>query len=54
MADRIDLATSGQQEIVASANLPEFHGEPFARILIVQAQQNAMLLVTRDANIAVY
>ena len=41
-------------EMIASTLLPTYHNDPFDRVLIAQAQQNNLILVTRDAAIQAY
>jgi PIN domain nuclease of toxin-antitoxin system len=41
-------------DIVAAAKLPLFHGDPFDRMLIAQAQRHALTLATKDPEIARY
>jgi PIN domain nuclease of toxin-antitoxin system len=43
-----------QPGIVAAANLPPHHADPFDRMLIAQAQAYTLTLVTKDAEIAKY
>lgn len=38
----------------ASARLPALHADPFDRLLLAQAQQEPMALLTRDAQLATY
>jgi PIN domain nuclease of toxin-antitoxin system len=42
------------QHGLAVANLPLHHRDPFDRLLIAQAQQERLMLVTADARIAAY
>lgn len=35
-------------------SLPKIHGDPFDRLLICQAQEESLTLVTRDENIPKY
>lgn len=37
-----------------AGSLPEFHGDPFDRMLVAQAQVEGLTLVTADANILQY
>ena len=39
---------------LAVADLPQLHGDPFDRLLIVQAQSLGLRLVTADAQLAEY
>jgi len=41
-------------DMVASALLPRHHGDPFDRMLIAQAQTNALSIVTIDSKIPLY
>jgi len=38
----------------AAAALPRHHGDPFDRVLVAQAQLEALILVTRDRRLALY
>ena len=41
-------------EMIASAKLPDFHKDPFDRLLIVQANHRNVSIVTKDMNIPQY
>ena len=41
-------------EMIKSAQLPDFHKDPFDRLLIVQTNNNNATLVTKDSNIKKY
>ena len=41
-------------EMIESVQLPDFHKNPFDRLLIVQAINNKATLVTKDTNIQKY
>ncbi len=41
-------------DILAAANLPQYHADPLDRILIAQAQANDFVLVTKDSKISQY
>ena len=43
-----------QEDIIASANLPRHHADPFDRMLIAQAQARSLHLVTKDSKILLY
>ncbi|MGH2844021.1 MAG: type II toxin-antitoxin system VapC family toxin [Solirubrobacteraceae bacterium] len=51
--DAVSLAIE-QSHAVAVASLPRLHGDPFDRMLVVQAQIERMAVVTGDARIAQY
>lgn len=50
----IQLIDPTANEMIASTQLPQHHKDPFDRLLIAQAQQRNMHLVTRDRSIAMY
>ncbi len=50
----IQLINPNANEMIASAQLPQHHKDPFDRLLIAQAQQRNMTLVTRDRHITAY
>lgn len=63
LSETIDLQTSknGIQllsielgHILQLGNLPDFHRDPFDRLLIAQAQTESMLFLTRDSKIKQY
>jgi PIN domain nuclease of toxin-antitoxin system len=39
---------------IAAATLPPYHGDPFDRMLIAQAQSEGLTIVTRDERFAAY
>ena len=41
-------------EMIESVQLPNFHKDPFDRLLIVQANNKKAILVTKDPNIRKY
>jgi len=41
-------------DVVAVADLPRIHGDPFDRLLIAQATNRNIMLITADRNIARY
>lgn len=43
-----------KSEILAAANLPKHHRDPFDRMLIAQAQAHSLHLLTNDAEINLY
>ena len=47
-------ATPSATEMIESVNLPEYHRDPFDRLLIVQALRNNAFLITKDKHIARY
>jgi PIN domain nuclease of toxin-antitoxin system len=40
--------------MINSTLLPDHHKDPFDRLLVVQANQNSLLIVTKDKNIDKY
>ena len=59
LLDRAERAGFGWADLTAdnaldAARLPRHHGDPFDRLLVVQAQGEAATLVTRDARLAAY
>ena len=42
------------EHTMRAAELPRFHGDPFDRMLVAQAQIESLTIVTRDAAIARY
>jgi PIN domain nuclease of toxin-antitoxin system len=40
--------------MIRSVALPDFHKDPFDRLLIAQALQHSMILVSKDALVAQY
>ena len=43
-----------EDDIIASATLPQLHGDPFDRMLIAQARASSLELITKDSQIARY
>lgn len=41
-------------EMIESVHLPDYHKDPFDRLLIVQAKKNNAVLVTKDEHISKY
>ena len=41
-------------DMIASVRLPDYHKDPFDRLLIMQSINNTAILVTKDENIAKY
>lgn len=50
----LHLLNPAASEMSASTLLPSYHKDPFDRLLIVQAQQHALTLVTQDQIIPQY
>ena len=50
----IRLIEPSASEMIDSALLPDHHKDPFDRLLIVQANQNKFLIVTKDRDIHKY
>ena len=50
----IQLLDPSVSEMITSVVLPDHHKDPFDRLLIVQAQQNNLQMVTKDKRIGVY
>ena len=46
--------TPSAVEMIRSVALPDFHKDPFDRLLIAQARHHSMTLVTKDALVAQY
>ena len=46
--------TPSAVEMIRSVVLPDFHKDPFDRLLIAQALQHSMILVSKDALVAQY
>ena len=51
--DYAELSVTGQHA-AAVARLPDLHKDPFDRLLVAQASEEGMLLVTADATLASY
>jgi PIN domain nuclease of toxin-antitoxin system len=50
----INLLEPTCTEMIASTLLPDFHKDPFDRLLVSQARQNRLVLVTQDKRISEY
>jgi len=50
----IQMIEPSASEMIDSTILPDYHKDPFDRLLIAQANQNSCLLVTKDNNIYEY
>jgi len=50
----IRLIEPSVSEMINSTLLPDYHKDPFDRLLIAQANQNSLLIVTKDSNIDQY
>ena len=50
----IKILTPSASEMIESTLLPDYHKDPFDRLLITQAQRHAMMLVTKDSLIKNY
>ena len=50
----IRLMDPSAAEMINSTLLPDYHKDPFDRLLIAQANQNSLLIVTKDSNIDNY
>jgi PIN domain nuclease of toxin-antitoxin system len=48
-----ELAITGEHAL-ALENLPPLHKDPFDRLLLAQASAEGMMLLTADANVALY
>jgi PIN domain nuclease of toxin-antitoxin system len=51
---RFDLLSIGLQHALIAARLPPYHRDPFDRVMIAQAQQEDLTVVTRDSVFASY
>ncbi len=51
---RITLIEPDASEMIDSANLPDYHDDPFDRLLIAQAARHGAALVTKDHRIEAY
>ncbi len=51
---RITIIDPDASEMIDSANLPDFHDDPFDRLLIAQASRHKAALVTKDHRIDAY
>ena len=50
----IRLIEASASEMIYSTLLPDYHKDPFDKLLIAQAKQNDLVLVTKDKNIQEY
>ncbi len=50
----IRLIEPSASEMINSTLLPDHHKDPFDRLLVAQANQNSLLIVTKDRNIEKY
>ncbi|MFP4087679.1 MAG: type II toxin-antitoxin system VapC family toxin [Desulfobacteraceae bacterium] len=50
----IRLIDPSVSEMINSTLLPDYHKDPFDRLLIAQANQNSLLIVTKDSNFDKY
>ena len=50
----IQMIEPSASEMIDSTLLPDYHKDPFDRLLIAQANQNNLLIVTKDSNIYKY
>lgn len=50
----IQVIEPSATEMIDSTLLPDYHKDPFDRLLIAQANQNNLLIVTKDSNIYKY
>ncbi|HEA70065.1 MAG TPA: type II toxin-antitoxin system VapC family toxin [Desulfobacterales bacterium] len=50
----IRLIEPSASEMINSTLLPDYHKDPFDRLLVAQANQNNLLIVTKDRNIDKY
>ena len=48
------LIEPSASEMIDSTLLPDYHKDPFDRLLIAQTNQNNLLIVTKDKNINKY
>jgi PIN domain nuclease of toxin-antitoxin system len=51
---RFEIVSIGPEHAIATETLAGFHGDPFDRLLLAQAQVEDMRLVTHDESIAAY
>ena len=49
-----EMIEPSASEMIDSTRLPDYHKDPFDRLLIAQANQNNLLIVTKDSNIYKY
>lgn len=50
----IRLVEPSASEMISSTLLPDYHKDPFDRLLIAQAKQNNLVLITKDKSIQQY
>ena len=50
----IGVSEPSASEMIGSTLLPDYHKDPFARLLITQATQHDFILVTQDQKILDY
>ena len=50
----VQMIEPSASEMIDSTLLPDYHKDPFDRLLIAQANQNKFLFVTKDSNIREY
>ncbi|MBW1732984.1 MAG: type II toxin-antitoxin system VapC family toxin [Deltaproteobacteria bacterium] len=50
----IRLIEPSASEMINSTLLPDYHKDPFDRLIVAQADQNGLLIVTKDINIDKY
>lgn len=50
----IQMIEPSASEMINSTLLPDYHKDPFDRLLVAQANQNNFLLITKDSNIHEY
>lgn len=53
-ASGFEILPVAAEHAVRAAALPRHHGDPFDRMLVAQAQQEDMTLVTRDERLGAY
>ena len=51
---RVNILQIDLEHVLATASLPDYHQDPFDRLLIAQAQVESMTIVTADERIAQY
>jgi PIN domain nuclease of toxin-antitoxin system len=51
---RLEMVVPSSSEMIRSVELPDFHKDPFDRLLVIQAKTHNARLVTKDKNIAQY
>ena len=50
----VQLVGPSASEMIDSTQLPDHHKDPFDRLLIAQANQNGVIIVTRDSRFRDY